>query len=326
LSKKKKEELIMLPVLLTVTDESLLSKFLSNNLRSSLLSLKSVMLIAITLLFSIILLSACSGSTDEAPIEQKSRVTVDFSTFQVEVEDMGRGSRAALSTAATRLSFAVFKSDGTQVYSAHQSSGDANFGSVKLELYPGDYKMVAVAHNGTADADIKLTYSATLPGHVFTDTFAKVQSLSVKSVDCNFTMELGRITSAFILKCTDTPPANAKRIKVVVNADGTEPTSLEINPTTGWVTGDWNQVRTISISDISKGVPIYFIGESQEVVVDVVATATDANGDVIFSRTLKDIPLKTNQKTIATGTFFQSSGSGTFTVNSEWLNDNNIEY
>ncbi len=285
------------------------------------------MFLVFALLFSIVLLSACSGSADEAPIEQKSRVTVDFSTFQVEVEDMGGGSRAVLADAASRLSFAVLKSDGIKVVDVHQNSEDNKFGSVEVELYPGTYQMVAVAHNGDANASITSTTSVTLPGTTFTDTFTKVQDLTVVSnQDSDLSMTLPRITSAFILKLNDIPPADVKEIEVVVNVGGLEPTSLDVNPNTGLASKNWKQTCIIPIADISNETPIYFVGMIKQSTATVKATAYDATGNEIISHTINGVPLAPNQKTIATGTFFQSSGSGTFTVNSEWLDDNHIGY
>ncbi len=288
------------------------------------------MSLVIILLFSVVLLSACSGSADEALLEQKSRVSVDLSTFQVEVENMGRGSRAALSSAASRLSFAVLKSDGTQVFTVHQNSVDEDFGSVEMELYPDTYQMVALAHNGDADAGITSTSSVTLPGTTYTDTFSKVQELTVKSgEDCNLDMTLPRITSAFILKLTDTPPANAKRIEIVLYNGGPTPNPLTVNPSTGFAAENWSQTCSIPIEDMIDDTPdlIYYIGNTSPLYVTVKATAYDSDNNKIIHHIIPSVPLTPNQKTIATGTFFQSSASGIFTITSDWNSeDNNIEY
>ena len=291
------------------------------------------MLLTIIVLFSLILLSGCSSSVDEAPMEQKSRVTVDLSTFQVEVEDMSRGSRTTptLLDVSSRLSFAVLNSEGGQVVTIHQDSEDDDFGSVEMELYPGSYKMVAVAHNGDADASISSVTSAVLPGTTITDSFTGVQDLTVESnQDCTFNMSLKRITSAFILRLNDIPPANVKEIKVVINTSGfllsqVNPSTLGINPNTGLASNNWKFTHTIPVADVSKNIPLYFIGNTSPATVTIKATAYDASGKEIISHTLTGVSLVPNKKTIATGTFFQSSGSGTFTVET-WGTDNNIGY
>ena len=280
-----------------------------------------------TFLLSLLMLSACSSTTEEAPL-QKSCIRVDFGTFQVEVQDMQATSRAALGDAATRLSLAVFKSDGTLVEDdIHQQSTDDAFGSVELELYPGSYQLVAVAHNGEDDADIQSVTSVILPGTKVTDTFTKVQDLTVESgKDCSLSMTLARITSAFVLQLVDTPPAHAKEIEVVVNTAGLAPTTLEIDPGTGLASNNWKQTGKIQIADLADEYPIYFIGMYPSVSATVQATAFDTSGDVIISHTLNSVSLVPNRKTIATGNFFKSTGSSTFTLDTAWEDDHNIGY
>lgn len=259
---------------------------------------------------------------------QKSRVQVNVSPFYFEIEDMAPATRSELSGAATRLSFAVFDSEGVLVGPALcQESSDEMFGTVELELFPGSYTLVAVAHNGPSAAVVNSTTSVTLPGTTFTDTFAEVASLTVESgKDCDVTMDLPRATSAFILRLTDTPPSDAKEIKVVVNFGGLPATSLDLNPDTRLVGNNWTQTRTIPIADISKDVPVYFIGMYPVSAVTVKATAYDTTGEEIISHTIPNVPLNPNQKTIASGCFFKSQGSSTFTVESTWSADKEIPY
>ena len=99
-------------------------------------------------------------------MEEKSHVTVNVSPFSLSMEEMG-ATRAELKAAATRLSFAVFNTEGKIVFSVQQNSKEANFGQVRMELNSGTYKMVAVAHNGEREAEIKTLYATTLPGETF---------------------------------------------------------------------------------------------------------------------------------------------------------------
>ena len=267
-------------------------------------------------------------------MEQKSRVTVDFSTFQVEVEDMSRSSRATLAGSATSLSFIVFNEQGTSVFAVDQNAEEDNFGKVQMDFETGNYTMVAVAHNGDANAKITSTSSAILPGETFTDTFTKVQALSVQpNQDCRFTMNLNRITSAFILKITDVGdqvPNNVAEIEVEVNTDGSslseiEPSTLRINPGRGFALENLKLTYSIPVTDLSKETPFYFIGTTSPTTVTVKATAKTANGTEIISHTIGQIPLIRNQKTKASGKFFTPKVSGTFTIET-WDADHNIEY
>ena len=281
----------------------------------------------VALLLGLSTLVSCTLSVIEEPVEQKSRVLVDVRPFHLAAEDFGAATRTA-DAPATRLSFAVFDKEGNLVESVMSlESSDGSFGTVEMELYPGSYKMVAVAHSGDADADVQSTTSVILPGSTFTDTFAKVQDLTVNSdEDCSLGMTLPRVTSAFVLRLTDTPPANVKEIQVIVNTSGLEPGSLDLNPTSGLVSNLWKQICTIPVADLSKDVPIYYIGMYPVTAVNVEATAIANDDTEIISHTINNVPLAPNQRTIATGTFFKSQGSGTFTIETTWGADKEVYY
>ena len=302
--------------------------FTTSCLRRAFLQRLSVILVAA--FGGLCTFSACSGASDEFPSDSKSRVCVDVSGFYFKVGDMGIPTRSDgdVVSAATRLSFAVFSADGELVEDViHQLSSNDGFGTVEMELYPGTYQLVAVAHSGTTDAVITSPSSVTLPGITYTDTFAKVQSLTVESnTDCDLSMTLSRLTSAFILQLADTPPAHVKEIEVVVNALGAEPTALEINPNTGVATKHLKQTCTIPVADLSEEVPVYFIGAAKSSKVTVIANDYDEEGNEVISHTLNTVPLEANRKTIATGTFFQSQGAGTFTIDTAWGDDWEVDY
>ena len=225
------------------------------------------MITSLIVLISLFLFSSCTNTAEEAIEEQKSRVTVDFSTFQVDVEDMSRSSRAALTEAATRLSFTVFDENGTSAFAVHQNAGEDKFGSVQMDLQPGTYTMVAVAHNGSDNATIASPSSATLQGKTFTDTFTKVQELTVAAnQDFRFAMTLNRVTSAFILKITDTDkvPNGVTKIEVEVNTGGTslselDPQELIFSPSNGFALKNLKFTYTILVTELTKTIPFYFI-------------------------------------------------------------------
>ena len=268
-------------------------------------------------------LSACSKPVEEeSVIEAKSHIRVNVSPFYFQVEDMG-ATRAALKDAATRLSFAVFDAEGDLVESVvHQDSTEEVFGAIEMDLYPGTYKLVAVAHNGGGDASIGSVSSITLPGDTLTDTFSAVQDLTVESdKEYEFTMNLPRVTSAFAFRLADTPPANFKEIQVVLNTGGSIPASLEFNPTTGLASNNWKFTCTIPAEKFNEETPIYFIKLFEQTVVNIEATAYDEEGEVIISHTISNVSLVPGKKTTATGYFFKSSGSGSFTVNGDWTTE-----
>lgn len=268
-------------------------------------------------------LSACSKPVEEEPvIEAKSHIRVNVSPFYFQVEDMGT-TRTDLSEVSTRLSFAVFDEKGNLVESVvHHEVTDETFGVVEMDLHPGVYQLVAVAHNGDDNASISSTTSIVLPGTRLTDTFSSIQELTVESnKEYEFTMNLPRVTSAFAFRLADTPPANFKEIQVVLNTGGSIPASLEFNPTTGLASNNWKFTCTIPAEKFKEETPIYFIKLFEQTVVNIEATAYDEEGEVIISHTISNVSLVPGKKTTATGYFFKSSGSGSFTVIGDWTTE-----
>ena len=278
-------------------------------------------------------LSSCTKSVVDVQCGgEKSHVVVDVRTFSMSSEGFGTswssGTKAD-DSAAGRLSFAVFDSEGSLVDQViHQVSSDGGFSSVEMDLYPGDYQMVAVAHGGEADAVISSVSSVVLPGRLLTDTFAKVQSLTVESgEDCSLGMTLPRVTSAFVLRLTDTPAADADEITIVVNTAGAEPSSLKFSPSSGLAENNWKFSCSFAVGDFAAGdVPVYFMSMYPVSVVNIEATAYDIEGSEIISHSFNNVSLTPNKKTIATGAFFKSHGSGVFTLDTVWYSDNLLTY
>ena len=282
------------------------------------------------LLLALCAFSSCSKLINDSPVEEMaSHVRVNICPFSLSMEDMG-ATRAALSDVATRLSFAVFNSDDDLVGSViHQEVTDDNFGTVEVALFPGSYKLVAVAHNGEGDATINSVTSVTLPDTILTDTSADVEELTIESgEDCEFNMQLPRVTSSFVLRLTDTPPTDVENIEIIVNTGGMYfstlgESPLKINPSNGLAENNWKIIRTIPIADFNEGdVPIHFLSMYPVSVVNVKITADDTNNT---NYTLSNVSFTPNKRTVATGSFFTSLNKVGFTV-SDWDTDNEISY
>lgn len=290
--------------------------------------MKTRILIALTLLVNLCFLQSCSKVTVVENEETKSHVQITVSPFDITMEDMGTATRAAISSAATHLSFAVFNADGTTlIKEINQVSSGLGYGTIDMELSPGTYKMVAVAHNGTNHAVINSVSSVTLPGSTFTDTFSAIKEIKVESgKNYDIAMNLPRATAAFVLKLSDTPPAEAKKINVVVNTAGAETNTLSFDPDTRLAKNTWKQTYTIPIEKFEdeKGVPFYFICMVNGQTVTVEATAYDADNKEIISHTISNVTLKANQKTIAIGNFFVPKVL--FSVSNTWEENINIGY
>ena len=112
-----------------------------------------------------------------------------------------------------------------------------------------------------------------------------------------------------------------------MNTAGLAPSSLSFDPSSGLAANNWKLSCRLPAEDFASGdVPIYFMSMFPVSVVEVKATAYDSDGEEIISHTIKGVTMTPNKKTIATGRFFVSQGSGSFTLASTWDSDNNISY
>ena len=149
----------------------------------------------------------------------------------------------------------------------------------------------------------------------------------VSGEDCNLGMTLPRVTSAFVLRLVDTPPSSSDEIEVVLNTGGLAPSSLGFDPSSGLASNNRKLSCRLPAEDFASGdVPIYFMSMFPVSVINVKATAYDSDGEEIISHTIESVTMTPNKKTIATGRFFVSQGSGSFTLASTWDSDNNVSY
>lgn len=52
----------------------------------------------------------------------------------------------------------------------------------------------------------------------------------------------------------------------------------------------------------------------------------DANGESISHKVVNNVPLKRNRITMLSGSLYTTSGTGSFTVTTDWLEGNNVPF
>lgn len=112
---------------------------------------------------------------------------------------------ATATDVAKRIDFIVFY--GTEVaFQAHQTSDDSGFGTLTANLTPGDYSIVAIAHNGTQEATISSPTKVTFTNNRLSDTFAYGGNVTITDNDAGHNLTLRRAVASFRLKTTDAIP------------------------------------------------------------------------------------------------------------------------
>ena len=259
-----------------------------------------------------IVLAACSS--DEELKNESTTVTINFSPYNVEAM-----TRAAVSIADVVARLDVWITDGTTTTDLHQSSADADFGTITATLdKTKTYTLYAIAHKCISAAslaegiisfpDDKVTHSM-----YYTTTFTPS---TTTSLSCLMT----RIVADFRLEITDEIPAACKSFRFTING-----VYDRWSVSTG-ATHELDRVSTINCNGTSSIFNVYAIVTDASTTHDITVTALDENGQELQTRTFSAVPLRNGYKTSYRGTFFVDTAvSSAFTVN-DWNEYDVVEF
>ena len=291
------------------------------------------------LIFSIMaavacVMSACSNeeSLDPSvsPSDVQAPVTVRVADFSVEQGALTRATSVGDYTGVKFLTLAFYKSDGTEVYKVtHEKENMAEgqtFGEFSTSLAMGSYTMVVIGNGGTNAITLSSATSATYGEGRVRETFIATQDVNITSTSAmNLSATLNRIVTRLGLASTDNRPANVTKIRMTFSAGG-----KSFNPTTGLAIGNdglTNTVEPTSAVGAATSVASQLFLASDEQTMNVTIETLDAGDNVVFSKTVNDVPFKRNRMTVLTGALYSASATvGSFQVNSDWLGDYNMNF
>ena len=286
--------------------------------------------------FVLLVAASCTNNTISVDDNQNLvPVRVHVEGFSVS-QEMFPGTRAGQDiseyTGVKTITVAFYTSEGTEQSKTTQMraslpAGDT-FGDFSLSLPMGSYTMVVLASG--SDYAMTLT-SPTLAGfdaqeeHV-RETFAATQAVNVSSNEAvNINATLSRIISKVMVVSTDNRTADVANIRTTFSAGGTG-----FNPTTGFATtntGFSNTVRGSVVANSPSSATNYLFLATDEQMVNVTIETLDADGAVLFSKTVNNVPLRRNRVTTLTGAMFTNTGiAGAFQVNTDWLTENDVSF
>ena len=286
--------------------------------------------------FVLLVAASCTNNTISVDDNQNLvPVRVHVEGFSVS-QEMFPGTRAGQDiseyTGVKTITVAFYTSEGTEQSKTTQMraslpAGDT-FGDFSLSLPMGSYTMVVLASG--SDYAMTLT-SPTQAGfdaqeeHV-RETFAATQAVNVSSNEAvNINATLSRIISKVMVVSTDNRTADVANIRTTFSAGGTG-----FNPTTGFATtntGFSNTVRGSVVANSPSSATNYLFLATDEQMVNVTIETLDADGAVLFSKTVNNVPLKRNRVTTLTGAMFTNTGiAGAFQVNTDWLTENDVSF
>ena len=263
------------------------------------------------------LLASCSSEESEELRVKSEECEPQEVTLKFSLYDVQPLSRAAISIAdvVTRLDVWIYES-GEEVTAIHQSSSDADFGTVTATLdKTKTYTLYAVGHrvaSGSATLedgvilfpDDKVTHSM-----YYTTTFSPSTTTSLNCL-------MQRIVAQFQFNTTDQKKAEVEKMQFTISnvfdrwsvtAGGTH----QLDRVSTFNNVSTNQNGTITAN-------IYAIVTDAQTLHTVTVESFNASDELVDSRTFTDVPLRNGYKTTYTGTYFTSiATTGVFSVD-DW--------
>ena len=230
------------------------------------------------------------------------------------------------------ITLAFYTANGTEQYKYTQLKDDnttyTTFGNFSCSLPMGSYTMVIVACHISESSPFELTSltAASYTGEHAFETFLAKETVNINStsaVDISTTLQ--RIVSKLQIVSTDGKASDVTNIRMIFSGG-----SKSFNPTTGLATSNTGFTNTVG-SSVAIGSPTSSIGylylATDEQTMDVTIQTLDQTENVLFSKTVTNVPFKRNRVTILTGAMYTNSGvAGAFLVSTDWLDPLNADF
>ena len=291
-------------------------------------------LLILAILFNTFFIMNVLVSCEKVTIEDKKEgnVIVNITSsdinyyFDEDISSTRASDKTIYEAGINRISLSVFDSNGELVFetSKNGSVDVDDFSQISCSLSPGDYSFVVVAHKANVNeedaADISATDKATISTSKMLKTFAVNQSVTIIADQANYvTIDLGkRISSQFTLLLLDNQPEEVASCQIIMNPAGISTTDFDFNPSTGFALNTYlfkNEFqKDIMIDKTFKGnqLLLHCLVTENPQYVDIQINMKDANGSVVKSRTLTNVPMAPHRVTRAMGNFFDSSTRSSF--------------
>ena len=261
-------------------------------------------------------------------------VRVHVDGFSVTQEDFPDTRAATALTSYTDINAVTlaFYNGATETYKVTQEKGSLaegeTFGNFSLSLPMASYTMVVLAYHTSEGNPLVLTSPtlAAYTGDRSYETFATTQAVNTTNTNAvDISATLDRIVTGLRVVSTDGKTDNVSNVRMTMSAGG-----MSFNPTTGFATSNTGYVNTVSVSaavgSTSRSISYFFL-TTDEQTMDVTIETLDADGKTLFSKTVKNVPLKRNRVTILTGAMYTvTSLSGSFQVEKTWLDETNVSF
>lgn len=293
------------------------------------------------LIAGMILLAASCSSDERVNVVEKEAgyapVTVSVDGFSVTQSEIAgtRGTAVGDYTSVKFLTLAFYASNGAEIYKHTQNRDDAGtyttFGEFTTSLMYGNYTMVVVANEGNNAITLTSPTVATYGENNAKDTWAYTQAVNITSNEAvNLSATLDRICTLLGVQSTDNRPAEVTHMRLTLSAG-----AKSFSPTTGLATSNTGFSVTMAFPDATLGSTAamgtyLFLATDEQTLNVTIETLDAADGNVLFSKTITDVPFIRNRQTKLTGAIFSGTGTGVsasgFQVSTDWITAHNIDF
>lgn len=278
---------------------------------------------------SLSLLYSCTSLTiEDVPATEQQQtdlceVTINLSglDFIIAPDDAPASRATATEAKVASITLTAYDNQGNAAFTITQSATDEGFGTITTKIPVGTYTFVAIA-NDTSDATVAIssTTEATHSGTVGLGLYSASKQVVISgNTSQSVQMDMGkRITSSFGVKITDPTPSEVESVQIIISPSAVKPTAYTFNPATGFAADNWRYERTISKTSsnvttfTNKVLQGHLLLTSPEQQLDVQINVLDTQGNVLYTRSKEGVNFRQATRTIATGTFFSASSSGSF--------------
>lgn len=270
------------------------------------------------LLAAVLGLVSCSGSEDAARDEVRE---VTFRVMNILQEDMSDPTRTESADVLAHLSLGVFDAETGQSIQpvATQNRGDEGYGTFRLSLRTGVYRLVFLGYDGTKSLIMGSPSDIRFQDDYVPHTFLAVSELRVdEELAPSQTVTLHRAVAALRLLTEDAWPQGLATFRLQTTGGGTR-----LNGLTALAVEAGGRTADVAVPEsmwgnVGKYVTYYLYLPSATQRMDVTFTALDAGGQVMQQRTFRDVEAAVNKLTVFRGNFFSIGSQADVDVDYEW--------
>lgn len=258
------------------------------------------------MLLTVLMCSACQQiDFDEflTPEDEGEGFATSFVMGLVSQEDfaLSKGTRTArpVGEVASIINLAIFDGE-TKIKSVNQKVGEEDFGKITVNLPEGEYRVVAVAHNGSGNATITSPEKIAFPNNKTTDTFVYYDEITV-SGKSEHDACMTRVVAMFRMVMLTDIPEEVKQLKFYYTGGSS---TLDAVAGEGCVNSRQTEIREVADHKAGQVFEVYTFPHDVDGWLKMTITALGANDEVLHERTIEDVPVTVQKITVYSCDFF----------------------